>query len=149
MKTFSILGKFLPVFAGLALHSAAEAASIRFYVQVPGYSSAGWIAVRPELRSLLGGKVAYIPQYGGWVTDRVARGEATGTTVLPDRAGETWCRCTVSGWQIPGGSAWYYSNPMGGMYLGVVSTSPSVVAVQAVASTSAGTFAAQVPIGTR
>ena len=64
MKLTALIKHLLPMVAGLTLTSAAEAARIRFYVMVPGYSSVGWVAVRPELRSTLGGRVAYVGGLG-------------------------------------------------------------------------------------
>jgi hypothetical protein len=68
--------------------SAAHATSVRCEVKVAGYSSAGWILVVPELRSVLGGRVQYRSEYGRYVTDRVARGEPVRFTVSPSTSSE-------------------------------------------------------------
>jgi hypothetical protein len=89
------LKKTLLAVASFALTAMLNAASINYEVQVPGYSGAGWIKVKPELRSQLGGRVAYLPQHGGWVTDRVARGEQLQITYVPSTATE---RCRGGHW---------------------------------------------------
>ena len=91
------LMKCLLTIALVALTTALHAASINYEVQVAGYSKAGWIKIRPELRSILGGRVANLPQYGGWVTDRVARGENLRVTITPDNRVERHCRGSLVG----------------------------------------------------
>jgi|GEM_PF-1097244 hypothetical protein len=77
--------KILVLLAATALTTVLQAAKISIEVQVPGYSGAGWVKVMPELRGVLKGRVAHLPQYGGWVTDRVSRGEMMKTTFAADR----------------------------------------------------------------
>ena len=62
---------------------SAQAASIRFETKVVAYSSAGWILVLPELRSVLGGRVRYDNVRRCWITDRVQRGEPLRITCSP------------------------------------------------------------------
>jgi hypothetical protein len=69
--------KFLAIVAAVAVSTGLQAAKITHEVQVPGYSRAGWVKIVPELRGALRGGVVYLPQYGGWVADRVAIFELT------------------------------------------------------------------------
>ncbi len=137
----------LTAFAGTA---SSEAASIRYDVKVVGYSSAGWIKVVPELRSLLGGRVAYLPQYGGWVTDRAARGEPIRTTISPNRAPErqgtqVFVGLRVNGRDViqPFPATLTYSN------VRQVSTDASVDNISVWTTTPAGYFETRVPVGSR
>ena len=91
------LMKSLLALSAIALTTTLHAASINFEIQVAGYSKAGWIKVMPELRGVLGGKVANLPQYGGWVTDRVARGDTLLITITPDSKVERHCQGSVVG----------------------------------------------------
>lgn len=87
----------LAVAALSLLASSSRAASITLETKVPGYSSAGWILVVPELRNQLGGRVRYDPARGRWVTDRVARGENMRISILPTTAQERRQRIALTG----------------------------------------------------
>lgn len=143
------LKKSLLVLCSLAVGAAVHAASINFEVQVPGYSRAGWVKVRPELRALLGGKVAFLPQHGGWVTDRVSRGETMRISILPDRARETRCRGALVGVSAANGYAEFGLTrlPVTGTWS--VTRSPSFDNVRITAVTEAGVFERRIPIGSR
>jgi hypothetical protein len=101
MKTLKSIAGRLTKAVGLAVvllglgASQSHAAKIKMEVKVAGYSTAGWILVVPELRSVLGGKVRNIPEYGGWVTDRVQRGETMRLTISPSTSTE---RCQKGAW---------------------------------------------------
>jgi hypothetical protein len=137
--------------AALTLTASLEAASIKYAVLVPGYSTAGWIQVRPELRSLLGGRVAYLPQYGGWVTDRAARGEAIRTTIAPNRAGEgqgTLAAITLKINGVPVIPT--FTAPLTFVGYRTVSTNPNDDNISVTASTGIGAPTVErVPIGSR
>jgi hypothetical protein len=83
--------------AALTLTTALQATNINYEVKVAGYGGAGWIKVKPELRTVLGGKVAYRPLDGGWVTDRVARGESLRISITPSTRAERRCRGALIG----------------------------------------------------
>ena len=95
MKSMKNLVGKMALVAGAALAVMAgelKAANIAFATKVAGYPSAGWIQVKPELRSVLGGRVAYMPQHGGWVTDRVQRGEQIRVSVTNERGERAFCQ---------------------------------------------------------
>lgn len=150
MKTMRSLLKVLALAAGLLVAHATQACQIDFYVVVPGYSSAGWIAVRPELRSQLGGRVAYLPQYGGWVTDRIARGETFYSVFSANRTGERTClNGGVSGVEVPGGTV-TFANRIMLYYRGDVATrNTGFDSAYAWTTTEAGFFNRRVLIGSR
>ncbi len=134
----------------LALTTAIQAASINYAVQVPGYSSAGWIPVKPELRFVLGGRVAYLPQYGGWVTDRASRGEPIRTTIAPNHAPERQGTIATITLKVNGRAVIPpFSAPLTFVGYRSVSTDPNADNITVTAKTVAGTFEERVPIGTR
>ncbi len=143
------LKKSILALSALAVSAAVNAASINYQVQVSGYSKAGWITVVPELRGLLGGRVANLPKYGGWVTDRVSRGEPLRITILPDRPRETQCRGALVGISSSNGQAAFglVRLPVSGTW--VVTRDPSFDNVHLTVFTEAGVFDKRVPIGTR
>lgn len=150
MKAIRSLFKVLALAAGLLASQSIRASQIDFYVLVPGYSSAGWIQVRPELRSLLGGRVAYLPQYGGWVTDRIARGETFYSVFSPNRTGERTClRGAISGVDVTGGTVTFANRTMVYLRGDIAARSASVDAASAWTITEAGYFERRVPIGSR
>ena len=143
--------KSLAGLLALTFVTAIQAASIEFAVKVPGYPAAGWITVKPELRNMLGGRVAYLPQFGGWVTDRASRLEPIRTTILPNRAAER-----------PGSLATISLKSNGANLIPTfrapiplvnsdfkVSGDPKVDNITVSAVTAAGTFEQRVPVGTR
>ena len=136
--------------AALALTTALQAASISYAVQVPGYSGAGWIHVKPELRYVLGGRVAYLPQYGGWVTDRASRGEPIRTIIAPDRAPERQGSIATISLKVNGTAVIPpFQAPLTFVGYRTVSTNPNADNISVSAQTAAGTFEQRVPIGTR
>ena len=141
--------KILLATAAVVLTTAAQAASINYEVQVAGYSGAGWIKVKPELRGLLGGRVAYLPQYGGWVTDRVARGENVRTTIAPDRAVERYCRGALVGVDAANGFFAFTGARLTYSRTQRVSTNPSFDNAYVWTITEVGYFEKRVPIGSR
>lgn len=145
MKT----AKTLLALAALTLTYGLQAAKINFEVQVPGYSSAGWIKVLPELRSRLGGKVAYLPQYGGWVTDRVSRGEVLRTTVAADRSVERSSQGAIVGVDASNGYLRFVGARLTYVRTQRVSLDPRFDDVYIWAFTEGGYFEKRIPIGRR
>lgn len=144
------MNPFKAIIAAVVLTSAAsQAATITLQVQVKGYSSAGWVLVRPELRSVLGGKVAYLPQHGGWVTDRVARGEAVRLNITPSSPREEKCKVAVLGVNINNAFAGVQAVPLPCVGSFVVSSDPRVDSVRMAVNTAFGTTEYRVPIGSR
>ena len=141
--------KTLVTAAALSIAAAASAASISFEVQVPGYSTAGWIKVKPELRSVLGGKVRYMSQYGGWVTDRVSRGEYVRTTIRANKPAERYCRGSYVGIDASNGFFAFTNVILDYSNTKKVSSDPSFDNVYVWAITEAGYFEQRVPIGSR
>ena len=133
----------------VALTTALKAASINYEVQVAGYSTAGWIKVRPELRGILGGRVANLPQYGGWVTDRVSRGENLRISILPDNRVERKCRLSLVG-VIANNDLVSLQGallPVTGVWN--VTRNPNIDNVYLAVVTETGLYEKRVPIGSR
>ena len=141
--------KFLLTAAAIVLTTALQAANINYEVQVPGYSKAGWVKVRPELRSLLGGKVANLPQYGGWVTDRVARGETLRVTITATTPAERRCRGGIVG--VIANNDLVSIQPVLLPATGIwnVTRNPRIDNVYLSIATESGFFDKRVPIGSR
>jgi hypothetical protein len=143
------IAKTLLTLALLTFATGLQAARINFEVQVPGYSSAGWIKVLPELRSRLGGRVAYLPQYGGWVTDRVSRGEVLRTTITADRLAERSSRGAIVGVDSSNGFIRFTGARLTYSRTQRVSLDTSFDNVYVWSFTEAGYFEQRVPIGRR
>jgi hypothetical protein len=145
------LMNFIKVLFAVATLAVAttQAATLTFEVQVKGYSGAGWIGVRPELRGVLGGKVAYLPQYGGWVTDRVARGESVRISILPRTAQEGRCKVAALGVNSNSTFAGLAILPLPAVATWQVSQDPSFDSVRMAVNTAFETTEHRVPIGTR
>lgn len=143
------LPKFLAIVAAAAVSTGLQAAKITYEVQVPGYSRAGWVKIVPELRGALRGGVAYLPQHGGWVTDRVGRGEMLRTTFVADRSGERSGRGALVGIASPKGVINFSCTRIGYSLTERVSRDARLDNIFAWAITEAGYFEKRVPVGTR
>lgn len=141
--------KFLAIVAAVAVSTGLQAAKITHEVQVPGYSRAGWVKIVPELRGSLRGGVAYLPKYGGWVTDRVGRGEMLRTTFVADRSGERSCRGALVGIASPKEVINFSCTRLSYSLTERVSRDARLDNIFAWAITEAGYFEKRVPVGTR
>jgi hypothetical protein len=124
--------------------TASRAATITFETKVKGYSSAGWIQVKPELREKLGGRVAKIG--GVWVTDRVQRGEDLRVSIRP--IGRERCHNgSLSGVHAANGFFKWAAVSLPFVKTTKVSNDPSFDNVYVWTYTTSGYFEKRVPIG--
>lgn len=126
----------------------ADAASFKLETLVPGYT--GYVLVKPELRSVLGGRVRWNAALRVFETDRVSRGEKIRLTISPSTSRERCQRVAFAGVSSSNGffafapvTLPYVENRFG------VSTNPSFDNVIATAYTTSGVFELRLPIGRR
>lgn len=144
--------KFATVFCSLLCAIAvtqADAASFKLETIVPGYT--GYVLVRPELRSVLGGRVRWNAALRCYETDRVARLEKIRLTVSPSSKNE---RCQNVAYAGISSSNGFFSGlvPVLLPYVEsrfAVSSNPTFDNVIATVSTSTGVYQTRLPIGSR
>ena len=133
----------------MATVAQAQAANIILQTKVANYSQAGWIRVVPELRNKLGGRVAFLAQYGGWVTDRVQRGEPLAVTVQPTTRAERSCRGSFIGVDASNGFFAFTKARLPYSRVQSVSRNPAFDDVYVWVISEAGYFETRIPIGSR
>jgi hypothetical protein len=132
------------------LTNSSSAASIKFETKVAGYSTAGWILVLPELRSVLGGKIRYDSSRRCYVTDRVSRGDQIRITISPTTSAERCQNGAVEGiYSAAAGICTWQAVTLPFVKTDKVSTNPAFDNVYVWTKTSSGRFEKRIPIGTR
>ncbi len=133
--TFGVLGE-------------ASAASFKLETIVPGYP--GYVIVKPELRSVLGGRVRWNSSLRCYETDRVSRGERLRVSINPTTSGERCQSGAIAGITSSNGTAIFQAVrlPYVETRFGV-STNPSFDNVHLLAFTTSGRFEVRLPIGRR
>lgn len=141
----------LSAVSALAATDAAQAASIKFEVRVPGYTGRGngWVLVLPELRSQLGGRVQWDNSRGCYITDRVSRGEEIRTTINPSTGGEYCHNGAFAGIYAQNGVFSFRQVGLPYSLSNSVSRDPSFDNAYVWVVTTAGYFEKRVPIGSR
>jgi len=132
----------------LGVSSESQAASFKLECIVPGYP--GYVIVKPELRSVLGGRVRWNPSLRAYETDRVQRGEKLRVTISANKAGELCRNGAIVGVTAANGTAFF--NVVALPYVETrfgVSPNPSFDEVYLKAYTTAGYFEQRLPIGRR
>ena len=134
----------LALLGSMALVSAAKAANIKMECRVAGYSTAGWIEVRPA--SNTGGRVQR--DGSGYYTDRVSRGEPLRVNFLP--TGAEYCYGgALTGAYWDSGSTGIAAAWLPFAMSGRLTTNPGVDNVHVWVYTNMGYFNKRIPIGTR
>lgn len=124
-----------------------HAAIIQYETIVRGQESKGYVLIRPELRSVSGGRVQWDPNIRRWVTDRAARTEKLRISIFRT-PGES-PQATVG---VRADNGFFQSSRVVLDYVDTrfsVSPDPSFDNVVVFANTSRGHFELRLPIGTR
>jgi hypothetical protein len=132
----------------LMLGGTANAARFKLETVVPGYP--GYTLVRPELRSVLGGRVRWNATLRCYETDRVSRSEPLRISILPSTTGERCFTAACAGVSSANGFAVYQAVNL--PYVETrfrVSPNPAFDNVILSAQTTSGRFEMRLPIGRR
>ena len=143
IKNFVMLG----VFGLMALGSSAQAASFALQCKVAGYSSAGWIEIRPG--SGTGGRVQYDRNRRVYYTDRVSRQEPLRVMITASRASEVCHNGGFAGAYADNGSQSFGNVRLPLTIVGKVTSDPRADNVHLWIRTSAGYFDTRIPLGRR
>jgi hypothetical protein len=148
---FKLMSRLLTVTIGTLLVASAgkaSAAGFKLETKVQGYST--YAVVRPELRSVLGGRVRWNVAQRCYETDRVMRGEPVRVTIFATNPGERCNNAAIAGISSSNGFSAYRAITLPFVESRfTVSKSPSFDNVVLSAVTSTGSYAVRLPIGSR
>lgn len=150
-STSKLISRLLTITIGtfiIASAGNASAAGFKLETKVAGYST--YAVVRPELRTVLGGRVRWNAAQKCYETDRVMRGEPVRITIFATKPGERCNSAAIAGISSSNGFSAYRAITLPFVESRfTVSKNPSFDNVVLSTLTSTGSYEFRLPIGRR